>query len=308
MSAYLDCCRACFHGLRLVRLALIGAMLFAGAELVAQPGKPGGRNERIFEVEDLDPGEGGRLLHTLRNQRPVGDFIFRFQLEHFPEVGETRTYEGLLWGTWIDGAQVFRVHLGGGGEQPGDIAYRFLIRSGPEGFIYRLSDPQDDASAEPEPVLLAGADRFRPLLEELTYTAFDLQLPFVHWSDIRYRGTDRVIGRPAHRFLAVAPEAIETPEQLPLAGISMAVDADFYALLRADYLDRCALPPWGLICPKAPLRPRPCPNRLRCPPASSSSTCTDRRVGPQRRTASLSGSNRWARSMLNRTLSDWLTS
>lgn len=213
-------------------------MLFIGAEIAAQPGKPGGRNERIFEVEDLDPGEGSRLLHTLRNQRPVGDFIFRFQLEHFPEVGETRTYEGLLWGTWINGAQVFRVHLGGGGDQPGDIAHRFLVRSGPDGFIYRLSDLQGSASAEPEPVLLTGADRFRPLLEELTYTAFDLQVPFVHWSDIRYRGTDRVIGRPAHRFLAVAPEAIETPEQLPLAGISMAVDADFYALLRADYLDR----------------------------------------------------------------------
>ncbi|MGJ3243725.1 MAG: outer membrane lipoprotein-sorting protein [Opitutales bacterium] len=218
-------------------LVALLALFLPVSTLWSQTSKTVGRNERIFEVEDLDPAEGERLLHTLRNQHPAGDFIFRFQLEHFPEIGETTTYEGLLWGTWIDGAQVFRIHLGGGGASPGEIAYRFLIRSGPDGFIYRLAEPSADDPGDPEPVQLTGPDRFEPLMPGLTYTPFDLQLPFLYWEDLRYRGTDRVIGRPAYRFLAVAPEDSAVGETRPLAGISLAVDADFYALLRADYLD-----------------------------------------------------------------------
>ena len=70
-----------------------------------------------------------------------------------------------------------------------------------------------------------------PLAPGLLLTPFDLHLPFTHWPQAEYLSTDRVVGRPAHTFLA------KNPQPGAPAQVRFALDRAYGAMLSATSED-----------------------------------------------------------------------
>lgn len=217
----------------LLPLLLATAFLAStGSELAAQPGGARHRDR----IQEVDPATGARMLEALRLARLDGDFIFEFEMRHFPRRGSTILYRGSLFGTWNEIGPLTRVELedapaAGSLETDAPTGVRLLMQNGPERWIARY-----DAGSE-APKLLAGEALFEPLIPGFTYSAFDLQMPFLFWDDYEYEGAQRLRGRPAHLFLMKPPPSVQkaAPE---LQAIRIAVDEDYHALLRVDWINQ----------------------------------------------------------------------
>jgi hypothetical protein len=66
-------------------------------------------------------------------------------------------------------------------------------------------------------------------------TAFDLQMPFLFWSDFVFEGLARVRGRPAHVFLLYPPAEV-TGRRPDLTGVRVYLDTQFNALVQAEQI------------------------------------------------------------------------
>lgn len=76
-------------------------------------------------------------------------------------------------------------------------------------------------------------DIFEPLSASNGYSLYDLSLLFLHWPSAYYERSSRVLGRKAHIFVRYPP-----PNVSGLIGaIRVYLDAHFFALLKADFLD-----------------------------------------------------------------------
>lgn len=198
---------------------------------MAQPGRSSG----FDRLEPLSPEAAVELLETMRMARFQGDFIFEFELRHFPRRGETVLYRGTLIGTWNEAGSRTRIHIDGSpvGALPdpeGQGEVRLLIQNGESSWIVQW-DP-DTGNSKP----LEGDSLFEPVVSGFTYTPFDLQMPFLHWRNYQYLGAERVKGRPAHLFFMEAPESLR--ENRPdLKGVRLAIDEDYLALLRVEMVD-----------------------------------------------------------------------
>ncbi len=216
------------HALRILFLVLLAGGFFSHS--LAQPGPqtPGNR------MKTITPEEGVKQLERMRGARFAGDFVFEFELRHLPRQGEAILYRGTLFGTWTEAGRLNRVHIdpvpaGDGAVKPGLQPIRLLIHNGAVPWVLRW-DPGEDRA-----VLVEGKALFEPLIPGLTYTPFDLQMPFLFWEDSTYEGPDRVKGRPAQVFRMRPP--IETREAQPeLEAVRLAIDEDYLALLRVELL------------------------------------------------------------------------
>lgn len=179
-------------------------------------------------VNDLMTAEIEPFLDQLRYARLEGDYSFRFALEHFPREGSSTTYYGTMWGTWMGGALMNRVHLDTS-RQVGESApqLRLLQRSGADPALWLLHE--DGNLYQP-----SVAESHQPLIEELTFSSFEIQMPFIFWSDYTYEDSLRVKGRPAHVFVMHAPASHQAAG---IGGVRIYVDEGFHALLRAEILD-----------------------------------------------------------------------
>lgn len=200
--------------------------------VTAQPG-PRTSSSRMdsFSAEAADA-----LLQAMRAARFGGDFIFEFELRHFPRRGETVLYRGTLFGTWNNSVSQTRIQIDGSpvGEIPSAEnarELRLLIQNGESPWVVRWDH------AEKRAVKLEGDALFEPVVPGFTYTPFDLQMPFLHWQTYEYLGADRVKGRPAHLFFMEAPESLK--ETRPdLKGVRLAIDEDYLALLRVEMINQ----------------------------------------------------------------------
>lgn len=207
--------------MRRILLLILGLLVFSAPLLNAQPkGRP---RPQFIDPEQLDPGEGARVLEQFRTARLAGDYAFQFDLRHMPRNAASTTYQGTMWGTWLpDGRAVTRVRL----DTPAG-PLRLLQVGGQPGEFYRQVDDQPVSE-------LTGEAKFQPLVGEMTYTPFELQMPFLFWMDYTYEGTEKVRGRPAHYFLLYPPDDFQLTE---VGAVRVIIDADFNALLRAEILD-----------------------------------------------------------------------
>ncbi len=179
-------------------------------------------------VNNLTEEEYEPFLDQLRYARLQGDYSFRFRLEHFPREGEERTYRGILWGTWMSGSLTNRIHL----ETPKETrsengSLQLLQRTGvdPQLWLRRDSDEVYQPTVE---------ESHEPLVEGLTFSSFEMQMPFLFWEDYTYEDSIRLKGRPAHVFLMHAPEK---HLEAGVAGVRIFVDEAFHALLRAEVIN-----------------------------------------------------------------------
>lgn len=181
---------------------------------------------RYLSNQPPDQDRGYEILQNFQQMGLAGDYYLGFNLVVLPRRGDRQTIPGRMWGSRIDGNQVFRAQLAGN-----DITEpeRVLSVNGPAPEAWRLSET--DAVVHevgPEKLLepLAGTD----------LSLFELQMPFVFWPDFVYEGVTQVRGRAVHAFLMHPPE--DFAEAHPgLAGVRLHLDANFGALMQAVFLD-----------------------------------------------------------------------
>jgi hypothetical protein len=194
----------------------------------AYPQAKGRPSPQFAKPEQIDPAEGVRILEMFRNARTKGDYVFSFELVNKPRSGDARTFTGTMLGTWdTDGRAITRTDIATGGN-----TLRLIYRGGLDGSVVR-------AVGEGKASEITGKDRFRPIIDGLTFTTFELQMPFVYWRDYVYEGTRKLVGRPAHYFILYPPKDFESGD---VAAVRVAIDADFMALLFAEELDKDGMP------------------------------------------------------------------
>ena len=66
-------------------------------------------------------------------------------------------------------------------------------------------------------------------------TIFDLQMPFLYWTDFTYEGQAKVRGRPTYSFILRPPPGY-VPPQPGLTGVRVLIDTQFQAMVQADQL------------------------------------------------------------------------
>lgn len=174
------------------------ALLFA-VSLCAQP--------RLTDdgFPQLSQADSAKVLADFRHSGLNGDVCFRFEIIHKPRRGESSApYKGVLWAASTPQGTSLRVELN---DAQGKPALAFVAqKSGDRSslWISRKGAPAQESSPD-------GLGT--PLSPGLLLTPFDLQLPFTHWAQTRYTGTERSRGRPVHFFearnpLAAAPNSV----------------------------------------------------------------------------------------------------
>ncbi len=215
---------------------VLGLTCLVLGELVGQP--PSRRLGEI-RVNEIDQEEGVRRIESFRNSRLRGDYIFDFELRYMPRSGEDEVYLGSLSGTWNDIGPVTRMDVTvtntespevGGEALEAMKSFQLLVQNGRERWVERRINGGPIEVVE-------SADLFEPVLPGLTYSAFDLQMPFIFWDEFAYEGSQRVKGRPAHLFLMYPPDKVKAANP-NLYAVRMALDNDYNALLRVELINQ----------------------------------------------------------------------
>lgn len=184
-------------------------------------------------MERIDRKEGVQRLIDFRRQRLDGDYVFEFQLEHKPRRARTARYDGIMWGTWNEQGALTRIRLfrqGGPGDGVQRPAADWIVQNGPDPKAWIR--PEGEATFR----LIEGSAIFDPLLEDLSYSIFDLQMPFIYWPEFRYEGPELVgASRVAQKFLMLAPEGSPGWDQ-GIRAVRIGLDDTYNALLRIEVL------------------------------------------------------------------------
>jgi hypothetical protein len=205
--------------LALVSLTVLCAFSFAYSQAKGRP------SPQFARPDQIDPAEGTKILEAFRSARTNGDYAFAFELVNKPFGGSSQTFSGVMLGTWTeDGRALTRTDVTISEGRTLHLVYK----GGPDGCVLKS---ENDGNAD----AIVGKDRFKPIIDGVTFTTFELQTPFVYWTDYVYEGTRKLMGRPAHYFILYPPEGFENDS---IAAVRVAIDADFMALLFAEELDK----------------------------------------------------------------------
>jgi len=167
----------------------------------------------------LTPAEAPAVLAQFRASRLPSDACLKVTITHKPRRGEdSAPVHGLLWLGWSQGGPRVRFEAR---DAQGRTAYAFIAKKNAQASELWVS--QNGQPAQAVPALGLGA----PLAPGLLLAPFDLHLPFTHWVQTEYLSTERVVGRPAHVFLAKNPQA-GSPAQ-----VKFALDRAYGAMLNA---------------------------------------------------------------------------
>jgi len=197
----------CHRALLFVLVALAASVAVAQSDKYNPPidrGAPG----------RADQTEGARILADFRQASIAGDYWLAFELRVMPRHGTERTVAGTLLGRRGVSGPLSRLNVGG---------QNWLIESGPQPGAWT------GATAEPAPATAGQA------VADSGLTVFDLQMPFLYWTDFTYEGQARVRGRPTHSFILRPPPGY-VPPRPGLTGVRVLIDAQFQAMVQAEQL------------------------------------------------------------------------
>ena len=173
-----------------------------------------------------DPAEGARVLGEFRQMGIVGDYWLEFELRVLPRAGAERSVAGQLFGSRNDLGPITRLTLPGSGGLASER--RWLIQGGPQAAAWQWNGADGQTTA------LAAGGLFEPV-GGTELTLFDLQMPFLYWTDFVYEGLTRVRGRPAHSFVLYPPAEVAAARP-GLTGVRVLLDTQFQALVQAEFL------------------------------------------------------------------------
>jgi len=182
--------------------------------------------------------EGAEILRELRWVEIEGDYHLRFELRVLPRRGRAHVFSGELWGSRNAEGPISRVVLydsvDSAGSSDRNPLRTLLIQNGAEPRIWAYQ-PGGRATAEP----LSKRDWHAPLLAGAEISAFDLLMPYLYWEDFDFEGSDKVLGRAAHRFLLRAPSHAAGDEESEFGGrisVRAYFDQQFRALLQSKLI------------------------------------------------------------------------
>jgi hypothetical protein len=163
------------------------------------------------------------VLAQFRASRLPGDACLKVTITHKPRRGEDSVpLPGYLWIGWSEGGPRIRFEAR---DAQGKTTLAFIAKKSAGHDELWISDRGQPAKA------IADRGLGAPLAAGLLLTPFDLHLPFTHWTQTEYTSTERVIGRPAHLYVAKNPQA-SVPAQ-----VTFAIDRAYGALLSATCAD-----------------------------------------------------------------------
>ena len=167
----------------------------------------------------LTPAEAPEVLAQFRASRLPADTCLKVTITHKPRRGDDAApVHGLLWIGWADGGPRVRFEAR---DSQGRQIYAFIAKKNAQ--ASRLWVSQNGQPAQAVTAVGLGT----PLAPGLLLTPFDLHLPFTHWEKSDYVSTERVVGRPAHVYLAKNPQP-GAPTQ-----VRFALDRAYGAMLSA---------------------------------------------------------------------------
>ncbi|MDO8540378.1 MAG: hypothetical protein Q7S40_08040 [Opitutaceae bacterium] len=177
----------------------------------------------LAQVGLPDAAETAKILEQFRQAGIPGEYYLEFQLVAMPRRGETKTFNGRLWGSRNEQGAISRVEVtdAQGGQS------RLLIQNGERATVWRFRDGKVTK--------LDAAAVFAPLIPGIEITAFDLQMPYVYWPDAKVQAVKRVLGRPAHAFLFRAPGPIA--QQGKVGAVRAYLDTVYNAMTQTELLD-----------------------------------------------------------------------
>ena len=165
-----------------------------------------------------DQTEGARILGEFYRAGIAGNYWLAFELRVMPRKGEERTLQGEMFGTRNEQGPLTRLEING---------QRWLIQGGPQ--------PAAWCGANGRAVLgLTAGETLQPVAGT-DLTLFDLQMPFLHWTDFIYEGVARIRGRPSHSFILYPPREFAA-DRTELTGVRVLIDTQFQALVQAEFL------------------------------------------------------------------------
>lgn len=157
-------------------------------------------------------------------------YAFRFRLRHMPRRGAEFFRTGTIYGMAL-GHGLSRVDvdpLTGQGQ-----SINFLLRNGPKPKAWiRLPNAL--------PRMMREEELFKPLIEGMNQSPFDLLMPFVFW-EAEYIKSGRVAGRPSHLYSFSSPIWVKNIRP-DINKIVMALDKSYEAPLRIETFAQLNVP------------------------------------------------------------------
>lgn len=181
-----------------------------------------------------DQAEGARLLQSCRHVGIQGGYWLRFELRVMPRRGPERLFSGEMFGTQGEQGPLTKLSVTDPASTAGSRTQLYLLHGGGAAAAWAWNAGQRGIA----PVAVTGEDLLAPL-EGTDLTLFDLQMPFLHWSDFVYEGVANVRGRPAHALL-LYPPAPAVPGAP--AAVRVFLDTQFNALTQTEWLDAAGRP------------------------------------------------------------------
>jgi len=176
-----------------------------------------------------DQEVGRKVLSEFRESGAGGSYYLEFQLRVLPRRGKERLVYGRLWESRIDGDSVRRIELRSGAADDASVSLRLLVRGGTNPAMWRWT-PDIPSVVD----VLPGNALFDPI-GGTDLTAFDLQMPFLFWTDFEFEGVRKVRGRPAHAFLFYPPVDYAAWQPM-LSGVRVYLDSQYNALVQVEQI------------------------------------------------------------------------
>ena len=184
----------------------------------------------------LDASEQNSYLQSLRNQRIDGDYCLKFQLIHKPRRGSSQYYDGTLYGSFIENRPMIRVlleatgHLGSELSGSTEVLAEIIIHGAVSSSAWLRRNLSDTF------LLMQGTETLNPIVPNLLFRTFDLQMPYVYWKNYLYVGPDRVGRAGGVQVFNMYPPA-ESPAALTgVEYVRIALDNSYSALRRASII------------------------------------------------------------------------
>ena len=211
--------------------ALIACLFcFLGATANAQSRQPNLAPNNYGQVGEVTPEKGLEILTDFRSRGIDGDYYFEFQLrQRLRNSSETIVTPGRMWGSRNAQGPITRITLW---PDAPDKELRLLIQNGPASAIWQYPPTTATAGGMTS---VSSAAMFIPLVgTELT--PFELQMPFIYWSNFVYEGIKPAASnRPAYTFIMRPPPALAAahPE---IAGVRIYIETAFRAIGKFEVL------------------------------------------------------------------------
>ncbi len=185
---------------------------------------------RYLQLSPPDQKEGAEILGGLRAAGPAGDYYLEFDLRVLPRRGEETRVPGRLWGGRNREGPISRLALkipAADGVTPTER--RILVQGGPRPAAWAWPAGDGDAT-----IAIDDSALFTPLAGT-DLSAFDLQMPFLYWTDFVYEGKTRLQDRPTDTFLLYPPASLAT-RRPDLVAMRVYLDPQYHALVQAEQL------------------------------------------------------------------------